>query len=132
MSEPRTRKKHFGKVNKHHRNTICMEQAPQIWPGTGMSQDYFNEYGGKVMKLEFGLEKVADLFRRHPVKRYEERFPATVYQDVVTPENQWRVQRLDEIAQEANARFSDVSRFTKDDFERTVTEVRCLIWDDAV
>ncbi|MDO8642253.1 MAG: hypothetical protein Q7R76_01520 [Candidatus Woesearchaeota archaeon] len=110
-----------------------MEQIPQIWPGTGMSQDYFNEYIGKGMILERGnLERVARSFRDRPIKRYEERFPATVYQDVVTLENQWRVQRLDEIAQEANARFSDVSRFTKDDFERTVTEVRCLIWDDAV
>lgn len=96
-----------------------------------MSQDYINEYNGKSMKLELGLDRVADLFRRFPIKKYEERFPPTTYKNVVTPENQWRVQQLDEIAEEANARFTDVSSFTKADFERTVMEVRCLIWDDA-
>ena len=70
---------------------------------TEVSADYFNEYSAKISFLSLrSIEKVAEIFRDFPVRRYEERFPPTEFADVVTDQNRASVSRLDEIPDTIN------------------------------
>ena len=107
-------------------------KVPQIVPETGVSADYWNEYMGIQALIEGeGFPALAESFREYPVKRYQERYPADKYEEVVTEQNRERVSRLDELASLANEKFTNESRFTESDYERLINEVRNLIYGDG-
>lgn len=103
-------------------------KVPQIVDETGVSADYWNEYFAKTIRLERGLPDVAEGFREYPVKKYEQRFSPKKYEDVVTPQNEKRVSRLNELSDIVNGTFIDISRFTELDFKRVINEVHNLIY----
>jgi hypothetical protein len=105
-----------------------MRRVPQLQEETGISADYLNEYFPKCITLELrGINKVAELVRVSPIKKYRERFPENVYDNVVNGENERRVSRLDEIAEDVNKRMIDTSRFSEKDFKRMINEVVSLV-----
>lgn len=120
-----------------------MRDVPQINQSTGVSSDYFEEYNTKVVALAWdeastrmGLpadrkERLAELFKIYPIRKYEEHFPPTEFLDVVNYNNRKAVSRLDEIAEEANQRFIDQTKFTLDNFRNTVIEAHSLIYGPA-
>lgn len=50
---------------------------------------------------------------------------------MINDKNRERVARLDELADIANRNFTDVSRFTADDYERHINEVVALIYGEG-
>jgi len=106
-----------------------MQKVPRLDKQTGVSHDYWNEYSFKVFDLStFGFAEAKEDFRKYPVKRYGERFPAGEYEDVVNDRNRARVSRLDDIALSARA-IPDNADFTEADFKRIINEVYTLIFD---
>lgn len=80
-----------------------MKKMPQISEKTGVSMDYANEVGSKILCIAYEPETAAEEIRKYPVKHYEQRFPPSVYADVITEKNKKRVQKLNEIADAVNA-----------------------------
>lgn len=80
------------------------KRVPQICKTTGVSIDYWNEYAGIPVwsSLDFSPDANSRSLQKFPVKKYTQIFPSNVYVDVVTPQNQQRVQRLEEIADQVN------------------------------
>lgn len=108
-----------------------MRRVPQIQEETGVSADYLNEYFPKCIALELrGINKVAELFRESPIRRYRERFPEDVYDNVVNGKNERRVSRLDEIAEDFNKRMVDPKMFSEKDFKRMINEVVSLVYGE--
>ena len=76
-----------------------MRDVPQIIQKTGISSDYFEEYGTKAVALAWdnasismGLpadrkERLAELFKGYPIKKYREHFPPTEFRGVVNDDN---------------------------------------------
>jgi len=101
-------------------------EVPQIANKTNVSMDYMNEYIAKAGGLNKGLNRVAEIFKQFPIKKYEERFSG--YENVITPQNSSRVKRLNELSDLANEKFVDVSNFTEHDFKKVINEVHDLIY----
>lgn len=80
-----------------------MKQMPQISEKTGVSCDYANEVSSKILCIELEPETAVEEIRKYPVRHYEQRFPPSVYVDVITEKNKERVQKLNEIADAVNA-----------------------------
>ena len=120
-----------------------MRDVPQIIQKTGISSDYFEEYGTKAVALAWdnasismGLpadrkERLAELFKGYPIKKYREHFPPTEFRGVVNDDNRAAVSRLDEIAGEANSKFIDPLKFTLDDFRGAIVEVYLLVYGNS-
>lgn len=89
------------------------KDVPQIDTVSGVSGDYVNAYTlisslnfSAPEALEWFLEDAADpLARGYLVQKYTDRFSPTVYQGVVSPNNQDVVSRLDDFADQINAQF---------------------------
>jgi len=81
-----------------------------------------------VSYIERVLSDVAESFRRSPVKRYEQRFSPEKYEDVITPRNKVKVDRLNELSTGVNREFIDISKFIELDFKRVINEVCNLIY----
>lgn len=100
---------------------------------TGIDSDYYNEYWFRTENFIYdGLSGVAADFKRSPVKKYEERYSPTIYENVVTEQNQARVKRLNELSDLVNNTFIDVARFTEADFKRVMNEVHDLIYGQGL
>ncbi len=120
-----------------------MREVPQINKGTGISYSYFQEYGTKVALLEMDdpaekmgfpkdrKERLAELFRKYPIKKYEECFPTAEFLNVVTDKNRGAISSLDEIAGEANSRFIDSNNFTLDDFRGIAVKAYSLVYGSS-
>lgn len=105
-----------------------MKEMPQIIEITGISGDYSNEYVVSFAYLETGgTDKVAETFRKYPIKKYGERFPSDIFDNVVTDQNREAVSRLDQIADTANTKFTDSSKFTELEFKIMTNEVYVLV-----
>jgi hypothetical protein len=108
-----------------------MNPSTHIIAKTGISEDYKNEYAPKVEVLkQGGLEAVAEHFRKYPVKKYKERLFSQGYDVFVNYKNGNAIKRLDEIAETANAKFTDANNFSTSDFLRAVNEVFKIIYGE--
>ena len=83
-----------------------LKELSQVVKETGVSGDYLNEYHGLVMlfrmyKRTGDIDILEDIFS-NTIKKYAERYPESMYENVITPFNKGRIKRLDEIADALN------------------------------
>jgi hypothetical protein len=79
-----------------------MREVPQVTVETGVSADYWNEWGTSAHYLNEGKpDKVFADIRDGPIRRYQERFGSD-YADVVTNQNREAVSELDRLTDEVN------------------------------
>jgi hypothetical protein len=97
-------------------------EVPQINLKTGITSDYWNEYFSKTIILERGLLELAEWIKKYPIKKYEERFPRESSKNLITPQNQARVKRLNELSDLVNNEFTDVSKLTELRFKKVINE----------
>ncbi len=86
------------------------EAIPQIVGRTGISADYLNEIlFWLAVKPKKVPENISNLLRTYGVvmRRYEERFHAEKYADVVTDKNRERVAQLNAIADDINTKAKE-------------------------
>ncbi len=104
-------------------------QIPQLNSKTQVSYDYWNEYYDKVECLkELGLPALVVSFKKKPIKKYQERFPETQYDDVVTLSNKLRVTRLNELARIVNDNFLEITPNTEKNFKIITNKVWYLLF----
>lgn len=77
--------------------------------------------------------QVRDIMHRYgPLKRYEERYPPQFYKNVITAENQWRVEALDTLTDWMNAYARGEAELTGDGFELLVDITESLIYGSVL
>lgn len=98
---------------------------------TGVSADYWNEWGIMAIDLQDGsYEKVIQELRQYRVKGYCERF-GVLLNEVLTPKNEQNIRRLEELSQQANAladRYSEDPEGVILQLKQMVNEVKRLIY----
>ncbi len=95
----------------------------QIVAETGLSGDYFNEFG-QILQAFLSLDRtealdwIAELAKTSPLKKYSDRFSNEVYPEFsITEKNAAAIARLDDIIDEINA----LLRQPKLDIDRCLT-----------
>ncbi len=81
------------------------EEVPQVYPETGMSVDFANEFIALIMELQLiSKEKesearnyLAALFLTKDFKLYQERYPEAKYNNVVNEQNRDAVDEINSI-----------------------------------
>ncbi len=102
--------------------------VPQINSKTGISSDYWNEYNAKTVWLKKGHNYVINSIKEYPIRKYEQVYPPETYDNVITPENSQKINRLNELADLVNNTFIDATKFTETDFKKVINEVSNIIY----
>ena len=107
-----------------------MTKMLDLHPDTGVSCDFYGHFCGlnAVFYTPGGRERVAELVRKYPLRTYEERYPTSKYEDVITPRNRHAVEVLDRIVRIANRRLVDSETFTDEFFIRLAEKARKLVY----
>ena len=108
--------------------------VPQLNLETGISGDYWNEWGALPFRLEVKkpvgeakLQMIADYLKKSPIRAYENVYKNC--ENVITEKNSEKVRRLSELADKVNS-FTDPRRFTESEFEAVINEVQGIIYPD--
>lgn len=104
------------------------QEVSQINPETGMSLDWCNEVFGLALALQRtgDIAEVTAMIRKRPRKKYGERFPLSMYREVVTEQNERNVRRLDELVDRLN-NVANTETLTREKFISIYNEMNDLL-----
>ncbi|MBI4085815.1 MAG: hypothetical protein HY433_01055 [Candidatus Liptonbacteria bacterium] len=104
------------------------QEVDQIEPETGMSVDWSNEVFGLALALQRtgDINEVVAMIRKRPRRKYEERFPLSIYTEVVTKQNEGGVRRLDELVDRLN-NMANVGTLTREEFVSIYNKMNDLL-----
>ena len=103
------------------------QEVPQIVPGTGVSGDYSN-VTGPLFGVFTSHERGRDIWDMiGPRKRYEERYPADEYVNVVNDQNREAVGKINGLVGKINTMLSEKNRDTKE-YVRLIREITFLTY----
>jgi hypothetical protein len=91
----------------------------------GVSRDYINVVFSAIGRYDaLGAKGLIEYFQKNgALQTYEERFPSSEYRDVVTPENQEIISRIDEMVNSLNAKIPDLNEENAADFTEEVRQI---------
>jgi hypothetical protein len=104
-----------------------------INPKTGITMDYMNEYCPHITLFGIGDRKLIGYFlKKKSIQKYEERYSPEIYEDVITLQNQFRVVRLNQLAEIVNVNFQTLENFDDEIFKSIVNEVGTIVYGKKI
>ena len=103
-------------------------EMPKINKETGMTADYINEIGYLCTFFEQGEKgEIIKALIKNGVRKYQDRYPESEYNNVITEKNKLAVERLNELADRMN-QFAKDEDFNLSEFASTYNEMTFLIF----
>jgi hypothetical protein len=105
-------------------------EIPGIDLQTGVSKDYSNEISSlRVNFLEGRKDIIIQEIKKHRIRKYEEVYPLSRFNNVITEKNKNAINRLNQLADQMNTLLQDKGEaFDENEFASLCNEMWSLIY----
>ncbi len=106
-----------------------LQPLPQLCKETGVSGDYNSAILSYATSYDLdGMEGVKRDIAKYPLQKYQQRYPATKYKDVITEQNSWRIEALDTLVDWLSAYSRGEAEINDKGFKQLILIAESLIY----